>query len=302
MNSAIEAYLSLRRSAGFALTNDAYRLRSYARFAAEHGEAHIRAQTAIAWAGQARSLAQRDARLRSVCRFADFVRLEDPAHERPPGRHFAHHKTRRVPHIYSDAELERLLETAHALGPPGALRPYTYSTLIALLAATGLRVGEALRLRLAELTPEGLVVRQTKFRKSRLVPLHESAAIGLERYLCRRRRVTRQDDHVFVNDNGQGLTYPAVHAMFVKVVKAAGLEPAPGKPRPRLHDLRHRFAVRSLQACPPGPGAVSQHMLALATYLGHANVYSTYWYLEATAELLEGIAKAGETFYQEVTS
>lgn len=301
MNSAIEAYLALRRSAGFALINDAYRLHSYARFAAERGEVYIRAQSAIAWAGQACSLAQRDARLRSVCRFADFVRLEDPAHERPPERHFAHHKPRRVPYIYSDAELERLLNAARALGPPGALRPYTYSTLIALLAATGLRVGEALRLRLAELTPEALVVHQTKFRKSRLVLLHESTATGLERYLRRRRCVAAHDDHVFVNDNGQPLTYPAVHAMFVKVLKAAEIEPVPGKRRPRLHDLRHRFAVRSLQACPPGPGAVGQHMLALSTYLGHANVYSTYWYLEATAELLDGIAKAAETFYQEAT-
>ena len=302
MDTDIDAYLALRRSSGFALLNDAYLLRSYSRFAAEHGEAHIRSQTAIDWAGQARSLTQRDVRLKSVCRFADFAHFEDPAHERPPARHFAHHKVRRIPYIYSDTELERLLEAARALGPPGALRPDTYSTLIALLAATGLRVGEAIRLRLTELTPEELVVRHTKFRKSRLVPLHESSAIALECYLARRHCVNRHDDHVFINDNGQPLTYPEVHATFVKLLVAANLEPGPGKRRPRLHDLRHRFAVRSLQACPLGREAVAQHMLALSTYLGHVNVYSTYWYLEATAELLEGIAEVGETFYQEATS
>ena len=96
--------------------------------------------------------------------------------------------------------------------------------------------------------------------------------------------------------------YPTVHRTFLKLLKMVGLEPVSGRPRPRLHDLRHRFAVRALQACPPGRGAVSQHMLALATYLGHANINNTYWYLEATAELLEGIAAAGEAFYKEVTS
>lgn len=301
MNNAIDAYLLLRRRAGFTLSNDAYRLRSYARFAAERGEDHIRSHTAIAWAGRARSLAQRDARLRSVCRFAAFVCLEDPAHERPPERHFAHHKSRRVPHIYSDVELDRLLNAARALGPPGALRPYTYSTLIALLAATGLRIGEALRLRLAELTSAGLTVRQTKFRKSRLVPLHASTATGLARYL-RRRGPVSNSDCIFINDNGEPLTYPAVHGTFVKILRAADLGPTASTRRPRLHDLRHRFAVRSLQACPSDRGGVSQHMLALSTYLGHANVYSTYWYLEASAELLEGIAEAGEAFYQEATS
>ena len=134
-------------------------LRSFARFAAECGERHIRAATAIAWAGSARSLTQRDTRLKSVCRFASFVRLEDPTHELPPARHFAHPKVRRVPYIYSDDELERLLEAALALGPPRALRPHTYASLLALLSATGLRVGEALRLRWVDLSPQGLVIR-----------------------------------------------------------------------------------------------------------------------------------------------
>lgn len=302
MISAIEAYLALRRSAGFALINEAYWLRSFATFAAEHREHHIRAATAIAWASQARSLDQRDTRLKSVCRFARFVRLEDPTHELPPAQHFAHRKVRRVPYIYADEELERLLNAALALGPPGALRPHTYATLIALLSATGLRVGEALRLRFADLSPQGLVIRQTKFCKSRLVPLHESTYAGLERYLRRRRRRAREDGCVFVTDHGQPLPYPTVYATFLKLLKAAGIDLVPGRPRPRLHDLRHRFAVRALEACPPGRGAASRHMLALATYLGHTNINDTYWYLEVTSELLQGIAAAGEAFYEEALS
>jgi hypothetical protein len=101
MSPVIDAYLALRRSAGFALSNEEYLLRSFARFAAERGEGYIRAATAIAWASEARSLAQRDARLKSICRLADFVRLEDPTHERPPVRHFAHPRVRRVPYELS---------------------------------------------------------------------------------------------------------------------------------------------------------------------------------------------------------
>lgn len=302
MIAAIDAYLALRRSAGFALSGTEYLLRSFARFAAERGEEHIRATTAIEWASQARSLAQRDTRLKSVCRLASFVRLEVPAHELPPARHFAHPKVRRAPYIYSDDELNRLLKAALALGPAGALRPHTYATVLALLAVTGLRVGEALRLQLSDLSAQGLVIRRAKFRKSRLVPVHEATTAGLERYLRRRRRWARGDDHVFVTDRGQPLPYPTVHATFVKLLKSAGFEPVSGRPRPRIHDLRHRFAVRALQACPHGHGAVSHHMLALATYLGHTNINNTYWYLEATAELLGGIAAAGEAFYEGATS
>jgi integrase/recombinase XerD len=301
VSPAIEAYLALRRSAGFALLNDEYLLRNFARFAAEHGERQISAATAIAWASQTRSLMQRDARLKSVCRFASFVRLEDPTHELPPARHFAHPKVRRSPYIYTDDELERLLQAALALGPSQALRPYTYACLIALLSATGLRVGEALRLRLADLSTQGLVIHQTKFRKSRLVPLHVTTSAGLERYLRRRRCWIGEDDPLFVTDSGHPLPYPTVHQTFIKLLTTARIEPLPGGRRPRLHDLRHRFAVRALQTCAPGRGAASQHMLALATYLGHTNINNTYWYLEATAQLREGIAAASEAFYEEAT-
>lgn len=302
MKQAIEAYLALRRSSGFELKKDDYLLHSYARFAAERGESQVRTATAIKWAAQSISVAQRDIRLKTVCRFARFVRLEEEGHELPPAEHFACHKTRRLPYIYSNIELEHLIKAALQLGPPGALRPYTYATLIALLSATGLRISEALALRLSDVSSDSLLIRKTKFRKSRLVPLHDTVVLGLKRYLTKRRQFSTEHDWVFITDEGQPLSYTAVHSTFQKLLRAAKLWPAAGTPRPHLHDLRHRFAVRALETAAQSPGSPSQHMLALATYLGHVNINSSYWYLEATPDLLREIATACETFYERTPS
>lgn len=164
MMPAVESYLAARRAAGFKLLNADYLLRSFACFAVKRGEMYIRAQTAIDWAGEAASVAQRDARLKTVCRFARYVRMEDQNHELPPARHFGYRKTRRVPFIYTCADIERLVNTALQSGPPGTLQPQTYATLIALLSATGIRISEALNLGLADTTPEGILIRKSKFQ------------------------------------------------------------------------------------------------------------------------------------------
>ena len=187
MLKAIEAYLALRRATGFAMLNAECLLKSFAAFATERGQTHVHAQTAIDWAARGPSVAQRDARLRAVCRFVRHVRVEDARHELPPVNHFGARKTRRSPHIYSAAEIDRLIEAALRLRPKGALRPWTYATLIALLSVTGLRISEALKLTVADVTRDGLLIRETKFRKTRLAPLHDTAVLGLERYLTRRR-------------------------------------------------------------------------------------------------------------------
>jgi integrase len=296
MRQAIDAYLAVRRTSGFELKNDDYLLHSYARFAAERGESRVRTATAIAWAARSTSVVQRDVRLKCVCRFARFVRLEDAGHELPPAGHFAPHKTRRLPYLYTDSELECLIKAALQLGPPGALRPDTYATLIALLSATGLRISEALGLRFSDVSPESLLIRETKFHKSRLVPLHETVALGLERYFKRRRQFATDHERLFITDAGRPLSYAAVYPTFQKLLGAAKLWPAPGKPRPHLHDLRHRFAARALETAAQSAGSPSQHMLALATYMGHVNINATYWYLQATPQLLRGIATVCEAF------
>jgi integrase/recombinase XerD len=297
MLKAIEAYLALRRATGFAMLNAEYLLKSFAAFAAERKQTHVYTQTAIDWAARGPSVAQRDARLKAVCRFVRHVRVEDARHEMPPVNHFGARKTRRSPHIYSAAEIDLLIKAALGLRSKGGLRSWTYATLIALLSVTGLRISEALKLTVADVTLDGLLIRETKFRKTRLVPLHDTAVAGLNRYLGRRRPCSEADP-VFVDARGLPLRYITVKETFDRLVDTAGIVPA-AKRRPRLHELRHAFAVRALQGSRADRSRSGAHMVALATYMGHVSAYSTYWYLEATADLMRDVAAAGEEFVTE---
>jgi integrase/recombinase XerD len=294
MLNAIETYLALRRATGFAMSNAEYLLKSFAAFAAERAQTHVQTKTAIDWAALGPSVTQRDARLKAVCRFVRHVRVDDAWHELPPANHFGARKRRRTPHIYSTDEIDRLVEAALRLRPKGGLRPLTFATLIALLSATGLRISEALRLTVADVTGDGLLIRETKFRKTRLVPLHDTAAAGLERYLAHR-QPRSHDDPVFVDGRGLALRYIAVKEIFDRLIGRAGVRSRTAR-RPRLHDLRHTFAVRALQGSPAGRSRCGAHMVALATYMGHVNIYATYWYLDATADLMRDVAAAGEEF------
>ena len=297
MLKTIETYLALRRATGFAMLNTEYLLKSFAAFATERRQTHVHTQTAIDWAARGPSVAQRDARLKAVCRFVRHIRVEDARHDLPPVNHFGARKARRSPHIYSAAEINHLIEAALRLRPKGGLRSRTYATLIALLSATGLRISEALKLTVADVTRDGLLIRETKFRKTRLVPLHDTAVAGLQRYLARRRPCS-ETDLVFVDAGGLPLRYIAVKETFDRLVGRAGIVPV-AKRRPRLHDLRHTFAVRALQGSPVDRSRTGAHMVALATYMGHVNIYATYWYLEATADLMRDVAAAGEGFIAE---
>jgi integrase len=294
---AVESYLAVRRAAGFTLIDTEYLLRSFAGFAADQKQTHIRTATAIEWAGQARSVAQRHARHQTICRLAQYLRVEDSRHELPPSNHFGYRKTRRVPRIYSHNEISGLVLAATRLPSSDSLLPKTYAALISLLAATGLRVSEALHLLVSDITPDGLLVRKTKFQKTRLVPLHETVVAGLAHYLMHRQEARRGGDHVFVSDDGKPLVYWKFHKIFRTLLKSAGIEPSGGR-WPRIHELRHTFAVRALESSPTGRQRIGQHMLALATYLGHVNINATYWYLETTPELLLDIAIVAEDFVQ----
>jgi len=297
MMASVETYLAVRRAVGFTLSNTEYLLRSFADFAANRKEAHIRTATAIDWASQAKSVAQRHTRHQTVCRFAQYLRIEDSRHELPAANHFGYRKTRRVPHIYSRDEIDGLVLAATRLPSSDLLLPKTYAALISLLAATGLRISEALHLLVSDITSNGLLIRRTKFQKSRLVPLHATAVTGLARYLTHRQEARCGGDHVFVLDDGQPLVYWKVHSVFRTLLKSAGIEPSAGR-WPRIHELRHTLAVRALESSPTGRQRIGQHMLALATYLGHVNINATYWYLETTPELLLDIAVVAENFVQ----
>jgi integrase len=297
MMSSVETYLAVRRAVGFTLSNTEYLLRSFADFATDRKQTHIRTATAIDWASQAKSVAQRHTRHQTICRFAQYLRVEDLRPELPPANHFGYRKTRRVPHIYSRDEINGLVLAATRLCSPDSLLPRTYAALISLLAATGLRISEALHLLVTDITPNGLLIRRTKFQKTRLVPLHATAVTGLGHYLIHRQEAKRGGDHVFVSDEGQPLVYWKVHGVFRALLKSAGIKPSGGR-WPRIHELRHTLAVRALESSPTGRQRIGQHMLALATYLGHVNINATYWYLETTPELLLDIAVISENFVQ----
>jgi site-specific recombinase XerD len=165
-----------------------------------------------------------------------------------------------------------------------------------LLAVTGLRPSEGRKLKLTDLTTDGLVIRASKFRKTRLVPLHATTTAALQSYLAKRSKVAGHDEHLFVSKCGRQLPRRTVSRTFHKVVEAAGIARRSGRSSPHLMDLRHTFAVRVLERCPDNRDHVRRHMLALTTYMGHARVEDTYWYLESTPELMVDIARATETF------
>ena len=298
---AVESYLAVRRAAGYKLKGVGNMLRQFARFAMDKGECFIRSETAIEWAGTGPSSRQRACRLQVVVDLAKYLRAEEPRHEIPPSSAFVYKRQRPTPFIYKPAQIIRLIEQASRLEPSrsepaDSSLPLTLATLLSLLASTGLRISEALSLHFDDVTPDGLLICGSKFHKSRLVPLHDTAVAGMERYLSQRRRFPTSDDHVFVSPWGRPLKHRYVIKKFRQVVKQAGLEPSPGRPRPQLHSFRHTFAVRALQACPDGRDRVGQHMLALSNYLGHARVTDTYWYLQAVPELMTDIAQASESF------
>jgi integrase len=292
----VDRYLAIRRAAGFALVPIEGYLRHFARFATACGEASVVATTAIAWATLAPSEAQRAYRLQTVLRFARFLHAEDPSHEIPPVEVFRGRRPRPTPDIFSDEDIHQLLQYASRLGPPGSLRPHTYRTLFGLLAVTGMRVAEARNLLLQDLTADGLLIRQTKFHKSRLLPLHATTRAALDRYLCHRRRIAGLDAHLFVTRRGGPLSRTVVTQTFHQLLAAAGIPHAPGLRRPRLIDLRHTFAVRALEASPKTRDAIGRHTLVLTTYMGHTCVASTYWYLESTPQLMADIARSCEAF------
>lgn len=299
LSDAVQRYVERHRTLGFKYRIQDRLLRNFAAFAEAQGDEVVRTQRALDWAGQAPSPQQRRTRLLTVCRFARTMQAEDPRYQVPPTDAFGRTAfKRRTPHIYSAKEIMALLKAAAQLTPKGSIRPATYTTLFALLAATGLRSSEALALTLEDVTKDGLIIRETKFRKSRLVPLHETGQRRLEAYLIRRAQVSTSSPAVFVSPKGTALSYSTVVSVFLSLVRAIGLRAGPGQPGPCLHDLRHAFAVRSLEQCDTDPSTVKRHMLALSTYLGHAHVSDTYWYLQATPKLMTQIAEAGENLHQ----
>ncbi len=292
-----DRYIALRRALGYKLVKAARHLHAFADFAARRGDTHIRTATALAWvAAIARTQGARDRRLGDVARFARFLHAEDPRHEVPPSDLFTVRATRPVPYIYAPDEIARILDAAGDLRrqKPNPLRRELYVMLFGMIAATGLRISEAIALRLDDIWLDGILhIRETKFCKSRLVPLHPTVIAALDRYLAARRQLVGASEHLFPSVQHRALCPSTVNYTFRCLLQRANIAPGRSR-RPRIHDLRHTFATRALEQCGAERRAVARHFVALSTYLGHVDISQTYWYLQTTPELMTDIAAAAE--------
>ena len=295
----VHGYVALKRHLGYKYLDNERILLSWARYAMNRGEPIIRSETMIRWASEPSSSVRAARKLAVASRFAQWLHAEDNRHEIPHKDAVGRTRyQRKPPHLLTDAEIGMLMEAALQLTPSGSITPHTMHCIIGLVAVTGLRRAEVCGVKFDDITPDGLVIRWTKFRKSRLVPLSDSANEALQRYLDIRMRIGGSGDWVFVHSRGGPIRPQTLTGMFAKLTRATGLRGGCGEPGPRLHDLRHRFAVKSLeQAVATDRDSVNRHILALSTYLGHTNVSSTYWYLEATPVLMRHIALDSEAVH-----
>jgi integrase len=201
---------------------------------------------------------------------------------------------RAKPYLYSEEQIHQLLETAKNMPATHSLQPWTYYCLLGLLAVTGLRISETLNLRCADIDwSEGvLTIRDAKFRKSRLVPLHVSSLKVLSDYAVRRNHLfaCRNSGYFFPSRRGARLDEGQVRRTFYRLSRQIGIRGAVASRGPRLHDFRHRFAVETLLHWHRGGRDVRRHLPVLSTYLGHAHVTDTYWYVSGTPELMEAVA------------
>lgn len=296
LRESLDTYLALRRGLGTELLRPAVYLRRFVDFLEREGASVVTTDLALRWAtAPANSTPVTWAsRLADARRFAAWLSATDPRTEVPPLGLLPHRYQRRRPYVYSDDEIRRIVGEARRLPSGLGLRAQTYATLFGLLASTGLRLSEALALDRADVDLRAgiLAIRRTKFGKSRFVPIHESTRRALRRYADTRDALVRATvpPAFFLSERGSRITQCSARYNFVIVSRAIGLRaPAHGHHYghgPRLHDMRHRLAARTLIRWYREGRDVEREIPKLSTYLGHAHVADTYWYIEAVPELL----------------
>jgi integrase/recombinase XerD len=297
LRKSLDDYLKLRRALGFKLETTEWCLRGLVDFLDAEGAKHITTELALRWArrpadGEPFTWAQRMQRIRL---FAAWYRARDPRTEVPDEGLLAASVRRKPPFIFSEKQIADIVREAEKLPCRRGMRSSTFSTMFGLLAVAGLRISEAIALDRADvdLRERQLTIRNTKFGKTRLVPVSKSTIAALRRY-------AKQRDHAlqvvttpafFVSERGWRITDWAARYNFAKVSRATGLRAPAGGYRhghgPRVHDLRHSFAVRTMVAWYRAGIDVERELPKLSAYLGHAHVNDTYWYIEAVPELLQ---------------
>jgi len=298
MVDQVQEYLTFRRALGYELGTHGKELMSFARYADKIGH-HRTVTTTLAtqWAKQPENAhpSYWARRLHIVRQFAKYAALYNETTEIPPADIFGPMKRRPTPHIYSQEQINELLQTASRMEPQDSLLPRTYVTLFGLLVSTGLRISEALALtsESVDLEKGVLHIQQTKFRKDRLVPVHASTLGVLRCYHCTAEayRVKTHSRAFFLDEKAKPLNYRGVLYRFIKIRNGLGWCTLPSDRPPRLHDLRHTFTVRRLLKWYQDGCSIDEYIVYLSTYLGHVCVSDTYWYLTAVPELMDLASK-----------
>jgi integrase len=293
LRKALEEYLAVRRKLGFKLQRAGKLLYDFILFTEKEGVSFITTELALRWATQSSDCqkAWSAQRLNIVRGFAKYQSVMDPRTEVPSQELLPYRYLRRPPYIYSNDEVKRLIKAAQQLQSPLGLRAATYRTVFGLLVVTGMRISEPIGLNRkdVDLINGILTVNQTKFGKSRLIPIHPSTQKALQRYESLRRRIFSKPrtESFFISEQGTRLTDWTVRQTFVKLSRQIGLRGPQDSHGPRIQDFRHSFATRTLLAWYHKGVNVDRHMPELSAYLGHAHVTDTYWYLSAVPQLME---------------
>lgn len=306
LRAYLQDYLALRRKLQFRLVEAEIFLKNFCTFMEDRGESVITTQLALEWATAPGGIRPRSktARLTTVRQFARYLQGFEPRTEIPGTRLLPFPVKRSKPYLYSQHEIRRLMAAAEAMPSRQALRPWTMQTLVGLLAVTGMRLNEALALRRedVDLTARVLTIRGSKFRKSRLVPLHASTCRALACYAQRRDSLLDERDatlgsrarirapYFLLTGRGGKFWQSEVHISFADISRTVGLRGPSDRHGPRLHDLRHRFATETLLRWSRLGKEIDREMPTLSTYLGHSNISDTYWYLSAHPQLMRHAA------------
>jgi integrase/recombinase XerC len=308
MQTAVQRYLDERRRLGFDLRLAGGSLMRFARYADARrhrgpltlalqigwAQEHVRRTSPITWAR----------RLEVVRPFAAYYQQFEPETVVPDLYTFGRGHRRLTPHIYSEKEIVDLIGAAGGLNPSGGLRPATYQALFGLIAAAGLRLSEALQIKDkdVDLRAGALTIRQTKFHKSRCLPLHPTVAEVLRTYRFKRDRAIgdKSEGSFFVSPAGDALPKRTVNHVFERLREHLGWVARGGHPNPRIQDLRHTFAVRCVQKWHESGSSIEHGLFFLCTYLGHAKISDTYWYLTGTPDLMGVVGETFERFVKGV--
>jgi integrase/recombinase XerD len=299
LSQAVDDYIKVRRALGAKLTGYPRLLTDFVAYLEAAGASTVTTELAVAWARLPGDNAHRSYLSRRLCvvrGFARHLQAFDPATEVPPAQLVPGAPCRAEPYLYCEADVVAIMAAARSLTP--TLRAATYETAIGLLKTTGMRVGEVIRLDQDDLDwDEGvLTIRDSKFNKSREVPLHPSTLAALRAYASRRDQLCPDPSSAsfFVSQAGSRLVYVTVQGIFARLAHTAGLRARSSRCRPRLHDWRHCFASSTLLGWYRAGVDVEANLPLLSTYLGHTNPASTYWYLSAVPELLALAAERRE--------